>query len=163
MSMKSVIISRLNTVDEDAFVNQYEPRGTTALLDAIGRTVIEMSQKIEKMEPKEKPAHVIVAIVTDGKENASKDFTVEKIKNLIAEKKALGWSFIFLGADLDVMTAGQRYGFEPKEVAYFDSSNVKVAMQSIEKQVSDARTGKVVDFSQKEREELAIAKPMKSI
>jgi len=48
-------------------------------------------------------------------------------------------------------------------VAYFDSSNVKVAMQSIEKQVSDARTGKVVDFSQKEREELAIAKPMKSI
>lgn len=155
--------SELNTVDEDAFVKQYEPRGTTALLDAIGRTVIEMGQKIEKMEPAEKPAHVIVAIVTDGQENASRDFTVEKIKSLIAEKKALGWNFIFLGADLDVMTVGQRYGFEPKEVAYFQSSNVNAAMQSIEKQVSDARTGKAIFFSPEEREELAISKITKKI
>src|SRR5579872_7509961 len=74
--------SDLNSVDENAFVNQYVPRGSTALLDAIGRTVIEMNQKIEKMDQPERPARVIVAIVTDGQENASTDFTVDKVKKL---------------------------------------------------------------------------------
>ena len=125
--------SDLNQVDENAFAKQYEPRGSTALLDAIGRTVIEMSQKIEKMKPSDRPAHVIVAIVTDGQENASREFTVAKIKKLIEEKQARGWDFVFLGADLNAITVAQNYGFYSRQVAYYESSNISGALESIGK------------------------------
>lgn len=147
----------LSSVDENAFVKQYEPRGCTALLDAIGRTVIEMSQKIEKMEPSEKPSRVIVAIVTDGQENASKDYTVEKVKALIEEKRALGWDFVFLGADLDSIAVAKHYGFDAKQAAYYKSSNIGGALDLIGDQVTAARKGLEVAFSPEQRTKLAAA------
>ena len=150
--------SDLNKVDENAFAKQYQPRGSTALLDAIGRTVSEMSQKIEKMDLSERPAHVIVAIVTDGQENASRDFTVAKVKKLIEEKQARGWDFVFLGADLNAITVAKNYGFDSRQVAYYDSSNISEALGSIGKQVSVVRNGSKVSFSPDERKQLAATK-----
>jgi len=150
--------SDLSKVDENAFAKQYEPRGCTALLDAIGRTVIDMSQKIEKMGQSEKPAQVIVAIVTDGQENASREFTVAKVKKLIEEKQALGWNFVFLGADLNAITVAQSYGFDAKQAAHYESSNISGALQSIGKQVSAARSGCKVSFSSDDRRQLAAIK-----
>ena len=147
--------SDLSKVDENAFTKQYAPRGSTALLDAIGRTVIEMSQKIEKMVLSERPAHVIVAIVTDGLENSSSEFTIAKIKKLIEEKQAQGWDFVFLGADLNAITVAQNYGFSSRQSAYYDASNISGAFSSIGKQVSSARSGSKVSFSSSERSHLA--------
>lgn len=71
-------------------VNQYkgERMGMTALYDAIGKAVNQTKGK------------AIVFIETDGHENSSKEFTGEKIKELIASKKSEGWEFVFVGSDL---------------------------------------------------------------
>lgn len=146
----------LNQVDENAFAKQYSPRGSTALLDAIGRTIIEMSNQIEAIEPKEKPNRMVVAIMTDGQENSSREFTIEKIKELIEEKQKLDWKFIFLSADLNSFHAAQSYGFNSNSILYFDSSNVFDAYSSIAAKVTCAREGKEVNFTKEEREKLAL-------
>jgi Mg-chelatase subunit ChlD len=150
--------SDLGKVDENAFAKQYAPRGSTALLDAIGKTVLEMGQKIEKMDQPERPAHVIVAIVTDGQENASCEFTVDKIKKLIEEKQAKDWDFVFLGADLNAISVAQSYGFTPSQSAYYKSSNICGAFKSICEQVISVRNGSKVSFSPDDRKGLAASK-----
>jgi hypothetical protein len=150
--------SDLRQVDENAFAKQYQPRGSTALVDAIGRTIIDMSQKIEKMDSSERPTRVVVAIVTDGQENSSHEFTVPLIKQLIADKQKLGWDFVFLGADLNAITAAQHYGFNTNKVAFYDASNVGGAFTSIGKQVLSARSGGQVAFSHDDRSKLAAVK-----
>lgn len=71
----------------------YEPRGSTPLLDAIGETVRSIGQEVGDRT-------VLTIIITDGFENASKEFTNDQVKKLIAEKEATGkWTFVYLGAD----------------------------------------------------------------
>jgi hypothetical protein len=70
----------------------YEPRGNTPLYDAIGECV-------RRAEPKGRAMTVVV--ITDGMENASKEFTRESVKALIQEKQAEGWTFVFIGAEID--------------------------------------------------------------
>lgn len=106
----------------------------------------------------QKPGRVVVAIVTDGQENASREFTADKVKKLIEEKQASGWDFVFLGADLNAITAAKNYGFAASKVAYFDSSNICGAFTSIGKQVSAARSGSEVVFSADERQKLGTYK-----
>jgi uncharacterized protein YegL len=144
----------LKEVDVKAFTKQYQPRGSTALVDAIGRTIITMSDKIEKMEDAAKPTKVIVAIVTDGLENASHEFTTEKVKKLVEEQQALGWDFIFLGADLNTIQTAQTYGFSPKGSAYYENSNISEAMKVVSTQMTNARSGKAVEISGTERDQL---------
>jgi uncharacterized protein YegL len=144
----------LKQVDAKAFTKQYQPRGATALVDAIGRTIITMSEKIEKMGDSEKPTKVIVAIVTDGLENASHEFTIEKVKKLVEEKQTLGWDFIFLGADLNTIQTAQSYGFSPQGSAYYENANISEAMKVVGTQITNVRKGKPVEISEKERGDL---------
>lgn len=148
----------LRAIDQNALARQYTPRGSTALLDAIGRTIIEMSQKIKKMKQSERPVHVIVAIITDGQENASREFTIAKVKKLIEEKKARGWDFIFVGADLEAITVAQSCGLGASQTAFYESSNISGAFESIGKQVLSARNGTKVSFSPDERKRLSASK-----
>ena len=86
----------------------YQPRGMTALLDAIGRTIKETSRRVEAMPEKEKPGKVIVTIFTDGMENASQEYTLKHISDLIRlHRDEKGWEFLFLAANQDaIATAG---------------------------------------------------------
>lgn len=89
----------------------YVPRGGTALYDAVGRTINVLKASIDARADDKKPSKVIVVIVTDGYENASKEFTqpqvFEQIKKLKADK---GWKFIFLAADQNALAVGQSLG-----------------------------------------------------
>ncbi len=82
----------------------YQPRGSTALLDAIGRTIKETDRRLKTLPETEKPGKVIFAIFTDGEENASQDYSAKHISDLIrlfrGEK---GWEFIFLAANQDAI------------------------------------------------------------
>lgn len=78
----------------------YMPRGMTALLDAIGKTLRTM-----KAEPVKKGVLTIVVIQTDGLENASREFGRTAVADLIDECRKLGWEFVFLGAGLDAMAS----------------------------------------------------------
>jgi hypothetical protein len=87
----------------------YIPRGSTALLDAIGRTIQETDRRVEAMADADKPAQVIVAVFTDGFENASTQFTSTAISALIRRyRDEKGWEFLFLAANQDaIATASQ--------------------------------------------------------
>ena len=78
---------------------EYEVGGTTALLDAVGSTILKVEQKDDT---KIKGTKVIFVIITDGMENASTEFTKTKVKQMISDKQEkAGWDFIYLGANID--------------------------------------------------------------
>jgi uncharacterized protein YegL len=82
----------------------FVPRGGTALLDAIGRTLKELDIRLQKLPPAHQPAKVIVAIFTDGEENASRQYTLAHVSDLIAHHRdAKGWEFYFLAANQDAI------------------------------------------------------------
>jgi uncharacterized protein YegL len=91
---------------------EYSARGTTALLDAMGKTINTVGEKLSKMEEKNRPSKVILVVTTDGMENSSKEFSREKIKEMVEHQtNKYQWQFIFLGANMDAVAVGQMYGF----------------------------------------------------
>ena len=86
----------------------YQPRGSTALLDAIGRTISETGTALSKMREEDRPAKVVFVVITDGFENASREFSADTIKDMIScQTHIYKWEFVFLGANQDaIMTAG---------------------------------------------------------
>ena len=90
---------------------EYQVGGTTALLDAIGRTVQKLVS-VQKNTAKEYRAdRVLFVIITDGQENASQEYSSDKVKGLIQlEKEKYGWEFVFLGANLDAVETAGRLG-----------------------------------------------------
>lgn len=96
---------------EPLTITTYVPRGSTALLDAIGRTINEVGTKFANMPDNERPNKVLFVIQTDGAENASKEFTRQQVVDMIAHQRdKYSWEFIFLGADMDAIAAGGNLG-----------------------------------------------------
>ena len=98
-----VPIKDVPSLDEHTYV----PRGTTALLDAIGRTINTIGERLDKAPEPERPGKVIVAILTDGLENASQEFKRKQIFKMIKhQREVYSWEFIFLGARQDAIQTG---------------------------------------------------------
>jgi uncharacterized protein YegL len=78
------------------------PRGGTALLDAIGRTIDERGKYFAKLKPSQRPAKILVLVITDGGENSSRTFNFSQVKEKIDHQKSIyNWEFVFLGAGLE--------------------------------------------------------------
>ena len=76
------------------------PRGTTALLDAVGKEITRTSQELDALPKALRPSKVLFVVVTDGQENASQEFTLETVKASIeTQRKDHGWTFQFIGAE----------------------------------------------------------------
>lgn len=90
----------------------YVPRGQTALYDAIGRTLANLTEKLAKTPEAERPAKVLVAILTDGHENASREFrTKSHVFDIVSKKREEDkWEFVYLGANQDAMKEGVALG-----------------------------------------------------
>lgn len=87
------------------------PRGTTALYDAIGRTINTTGNRLSRMAEKDRPGKVVMVILTDGEENASKHFSREAVFEMIEHQKSkYNWEFIFLGANQDALKVGSSFG-----------------------------------------------------
>ncbi len=98
---------------------EYYVRGSTALLDAIGKTVMQVKANQDKKEIKDK---VLFVIITDGMENASREYRVEKVKKLIEERKEKdNWEFLFLGANIDAIGAAKDIGIDSSRAVRFKS------------------------------------------
>lgn len=86
---------------------EYQVGGCTALLDAIGRTIHKLTGVQKNTAEEYWAGNVMFVIITDGEENASREYSAEKVKAMIEEGKTYGWEFVFLGANIDaVETAG---------------------------------------------------------
>ena len=92
--------------------NEYYVRGSTALLDAIGRTITTMEREIDNQ--------VLFVITTDGYENSSREYTKSQIKNMIGN---LNWEFIYLGADIDSFREAANIGIKYDNVANYEKSS----------------------------------------
>jgi hypothetical protein len=105
----------------------YTPRGSTALLDAIGRTIKETDRRISALPEDEKPGKVILAIFTDGEENASQEYTIKHIGDLIRlYRDQKGWEFLFLAANQDAIASGSAMHMDASL-----SANVSFSMKGI--------------------------------
>lgn len=98
-----------------------EPRGMTALLDAVGRFITEVGEQLSALPEEKRPGQVICLIMTDGYENASRQWTWDGVKHLITQQRDVyGWEFIFLGADIDAVAVGERLGVGGKFSMTYD-------------------------------------------
>lgn len=105
----SIPISEATMLDTDSFV----PRGLTALLDAIGRTIDELGAKLAALPEEGRPGSVIVAILTDGMENASRLYSLKDVSSKIAhQREKYGWDFLFLGADADAIATATKMNID---------------------------------------------------
>ena len=121
---------------------EYYVRGCTALLDAVGRT-IGYIKTVQKTQEK-KADQVIFVITTDGYENASREFTYEKLQQMILhEKEQHGWEFLFLGANMDAVQEAARFGIAPDRSVTFcnDQEGIQANYESVHTALSQMRSG----------------------
>jgi len=75
----------------------FVPRSGTALLDALGRTIEDVSARLGRLPVGERPSRVLLAVFTDGEENSSRRYTAAAVTRLIEARRAEGWDLLFLG------------------------------------------------------------------
>ena len=113
--------------------DDYEVRGCTALLDAVGSTVEHIERVHGYLPDEHVPENTIVVITTDGLENASAKYTYDQVKRLIERKREEGWEFLFLGANIDAVGEAARIGIgEDRAATYMaDSEGTAVMHEAV--------------------------------
>lgn len=124
-----------------------KPRNSTALLDAMGRTLEETRAKVLKMKEADAPSKVIFVFITDGFENASSKYNRKQIFEMIKDLKSpergdqINWEFVFIGANQDAIAEGGSYGIRSKSsmTMYASGDGAKLAFSSLTKGISTYR------------------------
>ena len=135
----NVDIEQVPPLDERTYV----PRGMTALLDAVGRTIDDMGARLAATPEAERPGKIIVAILTDGMENASRDYTYDKVAAMIRhQQQKYSWEFIFLAANQDAIAAAGALSIAPKDAIAFQATGqgVRQAHMHLSEQVALRRS-----------------------
>jgi len=131
----------------------YFVRGYTALLDAIGRTINKVEKTQEKLPKKERAENVLVVITTDGMENASREYSVTKIKTMIKEKtEKNGWEFLFIGANIDAIKTAGSFGISSDHAMQYahDPYGIAAKYGAMEKAVGSVRRSESITPDWKE-------------
>ncbi|MGB6223029.1 vWA domain-containing protein [Haloferula sp.] len=109
----------------------YVPRSMTALLDAIGRTITDIGKRLATTPEPDRPGQVIVAIFTDGLENASTDYDLKKINAMIThQREHYSWEFLFLGATQDAIATAAKMGISRSNASAVEYSRVGIHTSS---------------------------------
>jgi uncharacterized protein YegL len=134
--------------------NEYFVRGSTALLDAVGKTINKIANVQKHTAEDERAEHVMIVITTDGMENASREFNYEKIRKMIEHQKSkYGWEFIFLGANIDAIATAERFGIDKDRATNYhaDSEGTLLNYEVISEAVSCLRSSRKISENWKER------------
>lgn len=100
---------------------EFQPRGGTPLLDAVGQTIVALDEDWRR----EQPERAVVVIVTDGEENSSHEYTKAKIKEMIEAREASKkWSFIYLGTNVDAFQEAVQMGISPANTANYKNTGI---------------------------------------
>ena len=133
---------------------EYFVRGSTAFLDAVGRTINKIGNAQKYTTEYERAEHVLFVITTDGMENASREFSDEKVRKMIEhQKNKYGWEFIFLGANIDAIAAAERFGIGEDRATNYnaDSEGTLLNYEVISETVSCLRASRPISENWKER------------
>lgn len=147
-----VVYENVPLADVPAFT--LEPRGMTALLDAVGRTITTVREQLAGLPEADRPGEVVMVIVTDGEENASVEYSPEGVRGLITEQQDKhGWTFVFLGADQDAFAAAAEIGIRSATTLSYGSKRTQESLTNAGRMVSrGSRTG-TYGFTKDERDE----------
>jgi uncharacterized protein YegL len=116
---------------------EYTIGGSTALLDAIGRSINKITNAHKHTASPYRADKILFVITTDGMENSSREYDYKKIKKMVETQKSKGWEFIFLGANIDAVDVGERFGIDSNRAKNYHgdsegtSLNFKVTANAI--------------------------------
>lgn len=155
--IKAVNIQSAEPLTDKTFV----PRGSTALLDAIGRAVVDTGERMKSLG-NDCAEKVVFVIITDGEENASHEYTREKVLEMIKHQTdTYKWEFVFLGANQDAIKAGMTMGVNAANSMTYAANAVgtQSAFASSSANMRAFRTGaaKSMAYSAEDREAQAKA------
>lgn len=132
----------------------YYVRGCTALLDAVGRTIRHIGNVHKYAREEDRPEKTLFVITTDGMENASREYSYERVRRMIEhEKEKYGWEFIFLGANIDAAREAARFGItEDRAVNYHaDSVGTAVIYEAVSEAVCNVRASRPMSDEWRQR------------
>lgn len=132
----------------------YTVRGCTALLDAIGGAIHHIGNVHKYARAEDVPEHTLFIITTDGMENASRNYTAEKVKQMIERQKTkYGWEFLFLGANIDAVETARHFGIAPDRAANYrcDSRGTALNFEVLSETISDVRMSAPISANWKKR------------
>jgi hypothetical protein len=137
-----ILWNGINAREATLTEEDYYVRGMTALLNAVGKTILDVGYRLSKTSEEERPGKVLFVITTDGMENASREFTYKKIKELIRhQQEKYNWEFIFLGANIDAEREADNLGIELDNAYSFEASEkgVEVMYHMVSEAVMEKR------------------------
>ena len=123
----------------------YVPQGMTALLDAVGRAIDDLGNRLAQTPEDQRPENVIIAILTDGLENSSKDYSRAKVAAMIKhQQEAYSWEFQFLGVEIDAFGEGQSLNIPAANIQNIPRTKEgqQQAYQSMSARATNIRTRK---------------------
>ncbi|EIU11562.1 hypothetical protein MA5S0422_2891 [Mycobacteroides abscessus 5S-0422] len=124
------------------------PRNSTALLDSMANLTVESGLQLAELPEAERPGTVIVAIMTDGLENASREWTHPMIKELVQQQtEQYGWQFLYMGANQDAIEEGAKLGVSGDYSLDFAGANVGQAMTVTSQNVVSYRSARSTDLT----------------
>lgn len=126
---------------------EYQVGGSTALLDAIGQTIHKLAGVQKNTAEEFRAEHVMFVIITDGEENASREYSAQKVKAMIEEEREkYGWEFVFLGANIDAVETAGKFGIAADRAVDYvpDGAGTALNFQAMSETVATFRaTGAV--------------------
>lgn len=140
-----------------------QPRGMTALRDAVGRAVMAEKRSLKETPEEERPDEVVLVISTDGFENASKEYSWERVSEMLTKlqregqgKEKIhkrGWKVVYLGADQDAVAVGAQMGVLPQSSVTYGRAGTESVYQSASNAILRSAGSKSVVFTEDERDE----------
>lgn len=134
-------------------VEKFEPRGWTALLDAMGRAIDDLGAQLRSLPENERPGQVVFVVITDGAENSSKNYNNLMIRKMIERQtNQYNWQFIYLGANQDAIATATTYGISANKTMNFHATGQSVnamfaATASNVSSYASTRSVEATDFS----------------
>lgn len=132
----------------------YEPRGNTALLDAMGRAIKDLGEDLKRMPDADRPGKVIVVIMTDGEENASSQYTRDQVFAMVKHQtEAYQWQFLYLGANQDAINEGAKLGMNRGQTMTYaaNSGSTRASYMHVNSAVNRMKGGNFAGFTEDER------------
>lgn len=132
----------------------YFVRGCTALLDAIGGAIHHIANVHKYAREEDVPEHTLFVITTDGMENASRCYDIEKVRRMIEkEKEKYGWEFLFLGANIDAIATARQFGIGADRAVDYncDSEGTQLNYEVLSDAVSSVRRSSPLTSAWKRR------------
>ncbi|MDY6210897.1 hypothetical protein [Hornefia butyriciproducens] len=108
---------------------EYYVRGCTALLDAVGEAIRHIGNVHKYAREEDRPEKTIFVITTDGLENASLEYSYDRVKRMVErQKEKYGWEFLFLGANIDAIETAGKFGISADRAANYHSDHIGTAL-----------------------------------